>query len=71
MRILWWSAHPDMPTGYGSQTTLLLPRLKALGHEVAVAVTAGQDSHPSMWGDRIPVFPRSPYADIGEDLIRF
>ena len=69
MRILWHSAHPDMPTGYGTQTALLLPRLKALGHDVAVSVTAGQDSHPGWW-QGMPVYPKTPYADIGEDVIR-
>jgi glycosyltransferase involved in cell wall biosynthesis len=69
MRIGWLSAHPDMPTAYASQTAELLPRFQALGHEVALFATAGQDSHPSMWRG-IPVFPKTPYADIGEDVVR-
>lgn len=68
MKILWKSAHPDMPTGYGNQTALTLPRLKALGHEVAVSVTAGQDGHFSFW-QGIPVFGRSGYTDLGEDTM--
>ena len=58
MRILWHGPHPDMPTGYGTQTALILPRLQALGHEVAVSATAGQDNHPGHWRG-IPIFPCS------------
>jgi glycosyltransferase involved in cell wall biosynthesis len=68
MRILWKSAHPDMPTGYASQSALVLPRLKALGHEVAISVTAGQDQHFSFW-QGIPVFGRSGFTDLGEDTV--
>lgn len=68
MRILIHSAHPDMPTGYANQTALLLPRLKALGHDVAVSATAGQDNHPGFW-QGIPVFPCTTYADVGEDVV--
>lgn len=69
MRILFFTAHPDMPTGYAGQTALVLPRLQALGHDVAVSCTAGQDSHSSLWRG-IPVFGRTPYTDIGEDVVR-
>jgi len=58
-----------MPTGYATQSALLLHRFKALGHEVAISATAGQESHPSHW-QGIPVFPKTPYADIGEDVVR-
>lgn len=69
MKILWKSAHPDMPTGYGTQTALILPRLKALGHDMAVSVTAGQDQHFSWW-QGIPVFGRSGFTEMGEDTMR-
>ena len=68
MRILFHGPHPDMPTGYGTQTQLLLPRLKALGHQLAVSCTGGQDSHPSYWNG-IPVFPKTPYVFAGEDVV--
>lgn len=68
MRILWHSAHPAMPTGYGNQTALILPRLRNLGHEIAISATAGTESYPSAWRD-MPVFPKTPYADIGEDVV--
>ena len=69
MRILWHGPHPDMPTGYATQTQLLLPRLAKLGHEIAISATAGVESHPLMWRD-FPVYPKTPYADVGEDVVR-
>jgi glycosyltransferase involved in cell wall biosynthesis len=69
VRILWCGPHPDMPTGYATQTSLILPRLQALGHQVALSATAGQESRLSYWRD-IPVFPKTPYADVGEDVVR-
>jgi glycosyltransferase involved in cell wall biosynthesis len=68
MRILWKSAYPGMPTGYGQQSALILPRLKALGHELAVSVTFGQIGHTSYWNG-IPVFGASGYTEIGEDTV--
>src|SRR5579864_4391744 len=38
MRILWHGIGPWHKTGYGTQTSLFPPRLRGLGHEVAVAV---------------------------------
>jgi len=57
-----------MPTGYSAQSALLLPRLKALGHEMAVSCTAGQISHHSFW-QGIPVFGCSAYTEMGEDTV--
>jgi glycosyltransferase involved in cell wall biosynthesis len=74
MRILWCSAPPGgpdgkswLPTGYAQQTGLIVPRLAALGHEVAIAATACLDSHASRWKG-FKVFPKTPYADFGEDV---
>lgn len=68
-KILWHGPHPDMPTGYATQSALLLPRLKAMGHDIAISATAGQESHPGFW-EGMPVFPKTPYAEIGEDVVR-
>lgn len=75
MKILWhgpfpgWEGNlPGMTTGYATQTALILPRLRALGHEVAVSATAGQEGHPGSW-QGIPVFPKTFYADVGEDVV--
>lgn len=68
-KILWKSAHPEMGTGYATQTALIVERLKASGYEVAISVTAGQDGHFSFWHG-IPVFGRTGYTDLGEDTVR-
>lgn len=70
MRILWHGPHPDMPTGYATQTALLLPRLQALGHDIAVSATAGQENHPGTWRG-IPVYACTTYAEVGQDTVRF
>jgi len=57
LRITWYSNAPWAPTGYGTQTKLMLPRLKAEGHEVAVAANYGQAAAMSSWRG-IPVFPQ-------------
>lgn len=41
MRILWFSDAPWAATGYGVQTRLFAPRLRALGHDVALATKYG------------------------------
>ena len=68
MKILWKSCHPDMATGYGSQSALLLPRLKELGHDIAVSCTAGQEGHHSFWNG-IPVFGHTRYTEMAEDTV--
>lgn len=68
MRIGWCAPHPDLPTGYATQSALILPRLRDLGHDVAVFATAGQPGHPGHWNG-IPVFPHTTYADAGEDVV--
>jgi glycosyltransferase involved in cell wall biosynthesis len=57
-----------MPTGYGTQSRLLIPRLQSLGHKIAVSCTGGQDSHPSYWNG-VPVFGKTPYQFSGEDVV--
>ena len=77
MRILWHSCYPGwdsegrhagFPTGYAAQTALLLPRFQALGHQVAVSAVAGQDCRPGWWNG-IPVYPCTPYCNVGEDTV--
>lgn len=41
MRILWCSNPPYVSSGYGVQTRQLLPKLKALGHEVTCVALTG------------------------------
>jgi glycosyltransferase involved in cell wall biosynthesis len=51
MRILWHSPAPWHKTGYGILTGLFAPRLRDLGHDVALAVMGfpGDDA-PTCWG---------------------
>lgn len=44
MRILWMSNAGHLASGYGNQTGLFAPLLKAKGHDVAVAAFAGIES---------------------------
>jgi glycosyltransferase involved in cell wall biosynthesis len=66
MRILWLSNHPERKTGYGRQTALWVPRLQAMGHQVAIH--AFTDNVPGTW-EEIPVYPGGPDR-WGMDLVR-
>lgn len=67
MRILIHSNAPWVPTGYGSQTALLLPRLRDMGHEVAVSAFYGLSGSPIEWqGHR--VYPAG-LSDYGVDVV--
>jgi len=41
VRLLWHSNAPWVPTGYGQQTALFAPRLRELGHDVAISANWG------------------------------
>ena len=64
MRILISSNAPFVGTGYGTQTALLAPRLRDLGHEIVIAAFHGVQGAPTMW-ENIPVLPPGydPYAN--------
>lgn len=49
MKILWHSNSPWSNTGYGVQTALFTPRLKALGHEVALSANYGLAGSVQSW----------------------
>ena len=68
MRIGMACPHPDMPTGYANQAALIIKRLQAAGHDMAVFATAGQPNHPGWW-QGVPVYPCTTYADFGEDVV--
>ena len=55
-KILWSSNAPWCGTGYGAVTKEIVPRLKAQGHEVAIAANYGLGGSTITWED-IPVFP--------------
>lgn len=57
MRILIHSNGPNAATGYGAQTKLLAPRLKGLGHEVAISAFYGAEGSPQSW-QGMTILPR-------------
>lgn len=57
LRILWMSNSPWVGTGYGVQTAQVVPRIKAAGHDIAVAVNHGHYGLTADMGDGIPLFP--------------
>ena len=48
MQILWHSNPPIVPSGYGNQTRIFLPRIRDLGHDTAVSATS------CIFGTRLP-----------------
>jgi FkbM family methyltransferase len=67
MRILWHSVAPWAPTGYGTQTGLFTPRIRDLGHDIALSVYYGHQGSEMMWNG-IKVYP-SYSAAYGSDVI--
>jgi len=55
-RILWLSNAPWGPSGYGEQTALFVPRLAAMGHEMAVLCNYGIQARQTNW-DGITCYP--------------
>lgn len=56
MRILWHSAAPWAPTGYGTQTAIWTKYLKDQGHEVAISTYFGSPGRERIWNG-MKVFP--------------
>jgi glycosyltransferase involved in cell wall biosynthesis len=56
-RILWISNAPWAPSGYGGQANLFVPRLQALGHDMAIACNHGLAGAKLDWNDGITCYP--------------
>lgn len=56
LRVLWHSVAPWVPTGYGTQTAQAVPRLQALGCEVAISAYYGHQGGMLRWRG-LPVYP--------------
>ena len=56
MKILWHSNAPWAPTGYGQQTAMWAPRIRGLGHEVAISAFFGLEGGMLHW-DGMVVYP--------------
>lgn len=67
MRILWHSVAPWAPTGYGQQTGVFTPRIRDLGHDLALSVYYGHQGSEMVWNG-IKVYP-SYSAPYGSDVI--
>jgi glycosyltransferase involved in cell wall biosynthesis len=64
---MWHSNAPWAPTGYGQQTALFLPRLQALGHEIAISAFFGLQGGMGRWGD-MPVYPQD-ITGLGKKML--
>jgi len=67
IKIMWHSVAPWAPTGYGQQTALFAPRIKALGHDLAISCFYGVQGAALMW-QGIKCLP-SYSASYGTDVI--
>ena len=56
MRVLWHSNAPWAPTGYGNQTSLVVPRLVADGHDLACSTNYGLQGGSTKWRG-VKVYP--------------
>ena len=61
------SNSPWSCTGYGNQTRMFVPRLKALGHEMAIHAFYGLQGGILNW-DGVPVYPVG-YHPYGQDIM--
>lgn len=67
MRILWSSNAPWARTGYGNQTALVTPRLKAAGHDVGLFAWYGMEGGVLNWAG-MPVYPKAVHG-FGVDVM--
>ena len=67
-RIVWHGPHPDMVSGYARQARQWIPRLAALGHEVAISCYSGHYGAPTEWRG-FPVYPASYNSKWSEDVV--
>lgn len=71
MKILWASNAPWAPSGYGGQTLQVVRRLKAAGHDIAVAANYGLQARVMIDEELLPGVPILPsqYDGIGNDIL--
>lgn len=70
MRILFHSNSPTLSTGYGTQCAIWAPRLKSLGHDVAIHGYAGNQQLTIEWNG-ITVYSAGTQNAIGMDTIGY
>lgn len=60
---------PTIPSGYGTQTALWAPALKALGHDISISCSTGLFSSVEVWNG-IKIYPHSNHVDAyGTDIV--
>ena len=57
MHIFWFSNAPWVSTGYGTQTRVNVPRIKALGHKVTLGANYGLQGAMLSTGDGDAIYP--------------
>ncbi len=67
MRILWHSNAPWTATGYGVQTRIFAPRIRDLGHDVAISAFYGLEGSTITWNG-MKVYPKA-FHPYGMDMI--
>ena len=67
MKFTWHSNAPWAATGYGNQTKIFVPRLKELGHEIAILGYYGLEGGVIFW-EGTPVYPKGSHV-YGQDII--
>lgn len=68
MRLLWYSNAPWANTGYGTQTAQAVSRIKADGHDIAIAANYGLEAAGSTW-QGVPVYPKGFDAHSRDSII--
>jgi glycosyltransferase involved in cell wall biosynthesis len=71
MKLLWASNAPWAPSGYGGQTLQVVKRIKAAGHDIAIAANYGIQSRMMIDDELLPGVPILPalYDGIGNDIL--
>lgn len=67
LRVSWLSNAPWSATGYGNQTKVFTPRIKNLGHDVAIQAFYGHEGTPINWNG-IHVYGRG-FHPYGQDIM--
>ena len=66
LRIHWLACAPWAAVGYGNQTKVFVPRLKAAGYEISITALYGLEGAILQW-DGIKVYPRG-FHPYGQDI---
>lgn len=68
LSIAFFSNGPNCPSGYGQQTSLIVPRLSEAGHKMAILASHGFEHGISNWKG-VPIYPRSGTHAWSQDTV--